>query len=266
MSLSIITNEIKHMGYDYMYIDDNGIHGTLDSNPFINVKKYYYIDSKGKKRYMPHTRDIGIINRNLKERNVDSSLLKEDETISKEIYSYPLFFTPNENNMNLYLIQGENVIGYVTGSSDTSKITEINEITETTGAKIEIVISYVNIDNNYRGKKLCKLMVQLFLLNVNSTYSKKLSFFLYNVGGIAACRCYFTSFNECGYDTFYYTVDDKEQKTMTNKELCNENMLRMVFLYRGIPGGKRKKNKKICNKTRKKNSKSTSSNKRRLKL
>ena len=203
--LTILDNIIRSNRYNYIYIDDNRIYGTLDNSVFIN----------------------------------DIKKIKGKNTLVKRIYFTPLkpVFRPNNNQMILYLIQDEVIAGYIQGSTDTS---EIND-------SYDIMIDYVSISDEHRGKKLCKLITQLFLLNVNLSYGRNLSFALLNIGKEIGCKCYYDAFTENGYLTFFYETNNYkiigEPKNMT-KNLCSvykDQMISMIFIYRNLSGGKSKK-------------------------
>jgi hypothetical protein len=258
-----VTNKIKSKGYDYMYIDDNTINGTLDSSVFQNVKKLYYITKSGEKKYVRAGINPPLLNLFLSKEGLDITALKEDDFPDKQIYSHSKVFSYNKNIINIYLIEGETVIGYITGSSNTSEIPTSN---------FDIVISYVHIDPHHRGNKLCKLMTQLFLLNVNLSFETNLSFGLYNLGEEISCKCYFDAFTECGYETFYYNVYDDLRNTegkIMSRNLCSSNVIIMTFIYGDIASGKYKrirKNNKTKNRKRKNNKRKSYSNKRVLNL
>jgi hypothetical protein len=260
-----VTNQIKSKGYDYMYIDDNTINGTLHPSVFQDVKKLYYIKKSGEKRYVSAGINPALLNFFLSKDGLDITALKEDDFPDKQIYSHSNVFSYNKDMINIYLIEGETVIGYITGSSNTSEIPTSN---------FDIVISYVHIDPHHRGNKLCKLMIQLFLLNVNLSFETNLSFGLYNIGEEISCKCYFDAFTQCGYQTFYYNVDDDLQNTegkILSRNLCSSNVIIMVFLYVDTASGKYKIKKikkinKTKNRKRKNNKRKNSSNKRRSNL
>lgn len=255
-----VTNQIKRKGYDYIYIDDNRINGTLDPSVFKDVKKLYYIKKSGQKKYVKAGINPAILNSFLSKEGLDITALKEDDFAEKQIYSHPTVFSYNKDMINIYLTEGETVIGYITGSSDTSEIPTSN---------FDIVISYVNIDPRHRGNKLCKLMTQLFFLNVNLSFESNLSFGLYNIGEEISCKCYFDAFTECGYQTFYYNIDDDLQNTegtIMPRNLCSNDVIIMIFLYVDTSSGKYKIKKINKTKNRKNNKRKNYSNKRRSNL
>jgi len=191
--ITFLVDILKNHKLEYMYIDDNTINGTLNSNVFKNNFK----------------KNISI----------------------KRIYSSKIYFTPDKNNIILYLIDNTNIIGYIKASCDSSNINK--QISEHS----DIIIDYVSIDDKYRGKKLCKLMIKLFLLNANLSYGRNLSFCLYNIGRDISCKCYFDAFTDFNYSTFFYNLNKNFEvigkKSRMNRNICNlskENFLIMIFI------------------------------------
>lgn len=194
--LTFLVDILKSHNLHYMYIDDNTINGTLNPNVFKN--------------------------------NLKGKILR------KGIYSSKIFFTPNKNNIILYLIDNKDIIGYIQASFDSSNIN--NKISEHS----DIIIDYVSINEKYRGKKLCKLMIKLFLLNANLSMNRNLSFCLYNIGGDISCKCYFDAFAYFDYSTFFYNLNKKfevtEKKSRMNRNICNlsKDYLIMIFIKENL--------------------------------
>jgi hypothetical protein len=143
----------------------------------------------------------------------------------------------------LYLLKDRNIIGHIKGHSNLSHLTSFEDYT------YDVYIDYVFIDNDFRNKKLCKIMVQLFLLNANLSANNKISFLLLNSGGEISCKCYFDAFNECGYKIFAYQYDwEKEEMATTRTQIIRDNCanheMYMSFIPNNVNGGKYKKNKK----------------------
>jgi hypothetical protein len=130
----------------------------------------------------------------------------------------------------------------------------------------KVYINNVDIDSDSQSKRLCKIMVQLFLLNANVSAGENLSFYLTNAGGQISCRCYTNAFKECGYKVFGYIEEPRgRHDTITIKkemtvDLCktfysdpddNDAYIQMGFVYSGISGGKRSGSKSKNKKTKK---------------
>ena len=248
-SLYDVITEIKRSGYDYAYIDDNGIQGTINAENFkdVEIAKYYYNDGN---EYIVRPTNLILAQFSMERKGLNVGLLKKITDNAKSLYLQKPYFYPGKTNKILYLLKNNVVIGYVEGNSLDSKLNELGSY--------EVYIDYVFIIDEYRGKKLCKLMVQLFLLSVNDSSNKKLSFLLINAGKEIACKCYFNAFNECGYTSFLYSYDVENDKLVVNQnELVREKMSPstcdsdidtltfMGFLYSGSSGGKTNKTKKL---------------------
>lgn len=248
-SLDDVISEIKSSGYDYAYIDDNDRQGTINSINFkdIELTQYYYND--GNEDIVKPTINLILAQFFIEKKGLDKSLLRKRTINVISLFSQKPYFYPGKTNKMLYLLKNNVVIGYVDGNSTDNKLNDLGSY--------EVYIDYVSIIDEYRGKKLCKLMVQLFLLSVNDSNNKKLSFLLINAGKEIACKCYFNAFNECGYTSFLYNYDVENNKLMdTQNELVRIKMSPstcdsdiniqtfMGFIYRGSSGGKTKKTKK----------------------
>lgn len=61
-------------------------------------------------------------------------------------------------------------------------------------------------------------MLKLFLLNVFISYqTNDISFFLYNVGGSKAFRCYYDVFIGFGYSVYFYRGNDKNYNPLYSR-------------------------------------------------
>ena len=180
----------------------------------------------------------------------------------------------------LYLLKDKGVIGNsdkeVVGSikSNWEKPKKYNDEQD----EYQVYINNVDIESDEQGKRLCKLMVQLFLLSANDSAGQNLSFHLTNAGGKISCRCYTNAFRECGYKTYVYIEsDDDSIRKEGTIELCEElypdpddtgEHTTMGFIYSGVGGGKRsdskrKKTKRQKNRKQKRNKTKKSINRNR---
>jgi len=137
--------------------------------------------------------------------------------------------------------------------------------TENATDEYQVYINNVDIDSDSQGKRLCKIMVQLFLLNANASAGENLSYWLTNAGGQISCRCYTNAFKECGYKVFGYIEEPHGRDEITTKkemtvDLCKTiysdpdddgDHIQMGFVYSGVSGGKRSGSKLKNRKTKK---------------
>lgn len=278
-NLSNVISQIQALGFDYMYIDDDGIEGTLDPNVFRTVKRYYYLNNDGNEVYLSEDKKIAedIVKQLDLNDELDDDEIYQEENFSKQIYSFDDVFYEGMRKTNIYLIdkkvESPLVICRILGTFNTFGTNRL------TGEAFDVEIEHVEVNENYRNKKLCKLMTQLYLLIVNKRHKRNLSFALYNINEAKdiSCKCYFDAFNECGYVANYYQLNIAfkilAKGTNMTKNLCDEkknDMLLMTFRYRDIGtfgGKKNKKSKKYVNKNRNRTrkNKKTISNSRRLK-
>jgi hypothetical protein len=140
--------------------------------------------------------------------------------------------------------------------------------------KYQVYIDNVDIDEESQDKGLCKIMMQLFLLNANFSAGENLSFCLDNDDGICNCKCYARAFEECGYEVFGYINEysiDNDNDAITKKiemthDECDiiypkkvdkrkhynpDDPIGMGFVYSGLIGGKRSAIKRKNRKTKK---------------
>lgn len=251
LALNLEIKNIQKKGYDFIFIDENGIIGTIDnitqesmneiiSNSTIKEKdtrrNYYYIDN-GKKQKLPW-----FVRR--REEKIKELGLLPDE-IEEEIEEFDIeLFSPSvitNKNKRLYILHNNYIISYIGAMAN----------------DIDVNIDFVEVNPNYRNKRLCRLMMKLFIRIVNN--SRKLTFSLKNAGGEISCRCYVNAFTEIGYKS-YYNVEENEWAEI-NIANCNIEPYRMKFVYQQSSGGKRKSrihkrksraHKKLINKTIKK--------------
>ena len=272
-SLTIDSLEQLLLGkcYYYVYIDDNGIRGTLDKSEYKEgTKTMYYGEENGVKGPLYYNKDFA-------ETTINSGRKKTDDRILVNSIELPIlqlnyktseesiFFTGKGMRI-LYFLKDKGVIGNRDKEVVGTVVSTNNGMKIRVPDEYEVYIDNVDIDKYSQRKGLCKLMVKLFILNANVSAGKNLSFSLINAGGEKACRCYTRAFNECGYKVFGYINegDTKNIKKEMTVELCediyknpadnheDDDSIYMGFVYTGvINGGKRSGSKRKNRKTKK---------------
>ena len=184
---------------------------------------------------------------------VDTNMINNSKQLNFELPIYTL------GNQVLYIIKQDIIIGYVIGNIITEDLHEYMD-------ESDIYINSVKINTQNQKKGLCKMMVKLFILCVNNSKNKYLSYILANTGGAVSCRCYINAFNECGYLSFLYDEITTE-KTLISNDMCSDNIVFLKFSYtRGGFKSSRINKKSTTNKKSKRNKKSTRNKKSKRKV
>ena len=243
----------------------------------IGMRKLYLLKDDGiidSNDGIIHSND-GIIDSSKKE--VIGTVVSRNDRERDKKKSYNVFENLSNKTQNL------------SGSAETEPVNQpaTQPATESVNDEYQVYINNVDIENDSQGKHLCKIMVQLFLLNANASADEKLSFCLNNAGGLKSCMCYTRAFKKCGYKVFGYIDERYGRGTITIKkemeeDLCNaiygnqpfdtnfnfnssdtEFTFDMGFVYTGESGGKRTGSKRKNRKTKKSRKNKTRKNKTR---
>jgi hypothetical protein len=136
-----------------------------------------------------------------------------------------IFKVDNHNieNYTLFLLYENKIIGFI-------KADDI---------KNKVYIDYIELNNLYRKRGLCKEIMKLFICNVNFYNNYNSEFYLMNLGGKTACKCYIDAFDECNYDTFIKVKFEKPEKIYSTS--CNEQSTYFNFIPRNQNAGQKKK-------------------------
>jgi hypothetical protein len=238
-------SSLETRGFTYIYLHkENNSVGNTDYNdkPLdellensiayedVPVKHYYYIDKNGNKIKLP-TLSEGIPTENI---------ITETQIIRQPFFKV---IKPNIKNYTLYLLYDNNIIGFVRATDKNDKV----------------YISYVEINELYQKRGLCKEMMKLFIHNVNFYNNYNAKFSLINAGGIAACKCYINAFKECNYDSFVQSGFGNPDKPYY-VSLCDEESNNFNFIPINQNAGQKKK-KLTKRKTIKRKTKKRKSNK-----
>ena len=168
----------------------------------------------------------------------------ENETEILKTMGYDYKYIDNGTNKTLNLLKNNRIVGHV--KSNTNE----NDLQYFSDYKYDMYIFNVNVDEEHRNKRLCKIIVKLFVLNSNAMANTQLSYLLLNIGKDISCKCYYRAFNECGYDVFAYKYNVKEgeldsvRTPIINVNECSKydpdlaEEMYMAFVYRGLYGGK----------------------------
>ena len=264
--------------YYYAYIDDNGVRGPIDMSEFKEgePETNYYYDEDGIN--LPYDNVKFSVENKLEIHrlrfNQPKILPKSTQLPTLKLYNETRLFVKGKGMRMLYLLKDKGVIGNsdkeVVGSikSNWEKPKKYNDEQD----EYQVYINNVDIESDEQGKRLCKLMVQLFLLSANDSAGQNLSFHLTNAGGKISCRCYTNAFKECGYKVYAYVDDQyinedgdeddtREVRKEGTLEYCEElypdpddtgEHTTMGFIYSGVGGGKRSDSKRKKTKRHKK--------------
>ena len=183
-------------------------------------------------------------------------------------YIPPIWNSESENN--LYMIKDGIIIGYIISEEENIELDKIKHIESEETTIVSLRIEWVVIHPDFQSRKLCTPMLSAFIREMNN--STRLSCFkLWNIGGIAACKCYIKAFNENGYTAYNgYYCDEK-----IDADACmhiSDDGLFMFFISsdmvkegKAVGGRKQnkksRKNKSIKNKSRKNKSRKNKSRK-----
>jgi hypothetical protein len=241
----------KMSGYDYAYIDDNGVLGSVGLLKEANGKLVSFESLDDAPDNVSYTKRIKTDCQG-KPFVVNDELLLQTFDLNKTI---PIGYDPecktdydifeaNKNMRICYLVENQRIIGAVYAKNDSDA---------------DVYISSVYIESDKQGEKLCDPMIRLFILNANLSSKKHLSFHLKNTGGPRSFTCYMNAFTKCGYEAYWEHIDkskgtgiqkfpsDKagflQEYNRINSDIGIQNVL-IRFIYKnGIEasGGKRKR-------------------------
>jgi hypothetical protein len=197
-------------------------------------------------------------------------LLKDDGKIGTEDKEVIGTVISDGNGNNELINMKYNVLETSSNKKRKISVENVSDEDEEYIDKYQVYINKVDIDEESQDKGLCKIMMQLFLLNANFSADENLSFFLENYDGICNCKCYARAFEECGYKVFGYINDNDDDEIIKKIEMTHDvcdiiypkkvdkhkrynpdDTIDMGFVYSGLIGGKRSAIKRKNRKTKK---------------
>jgi len=208
--------------YDYRITDEYNYKVLQDETlipPRTSIEKSYKVGDiiTMSKAYFNHW--VKGLNKSLEHNQVTVT----QKCTKTTIYEPPKYkYDPMKENIILYLIDNNIIIGYVESSINHNCIS----------------IEMVKLKNSFIGKGLCKLLISQF---INFTKYLGKNYYLLNAAGLSSYMCYFKAFST-EYDVYTFQVaDDKNFKGIVDQTfmkkteepvVCDNDYWMMMFFVK----------------------------------